>query len=228
MQPYVSTPASQRPAVARRTRALARVERVPMATYRAYHNYTTADHKTMRDTWLAQGYKYISLSIYGPPNDPRYAGVLQSGFAPNSQVEMHGMNATQWQQAFNDQMSQGRGPVMAVATGPYASAVYAAVFEKMSAIPFTQTGLGRSDFDTLNAQAQQGPSTPPAPPNKVANCILSWAGIFGTPNDPRYIGIWSLNPNRIVWNVSRLPPAKDQQWFDASNYQWARHAFSVY
>ena len=199
-----------------------------MATYVAYHGYTTAQHKNASDSHLAQGYKYISLSIYGPPANPLYAGVLKSGFAPNSQVEKHAMNGTQWQQTFNDQVKQGRGPVMAVATGPYASAVYAAVFETMNPIPFTQTGLGRSDFDTLVAQAQQGPTKPPAAPNKVANTILSWTGIFGTADDPRYIGIWTPNPNRIVWNASRLPPTDDQQWFDASNYQWARQVFSVY
>jgi hypothetical protein len=47
-----------------------------MATYVAYHGYTTAQHKSASDTNLAQGYKYVSLSIYGPPNNPLYAGVL--------------------------------------------------------------------------------------------------------------------------------------------------------
>ena len=31
-----------------------------------------------------------------------------------------------------------------------------------------------------------------------------------------------------MWNASRLAPADDQQWFDASNFQWARQVFSVY
>ena len=81
-----------------------------MATYVAYHGYTTAQHKSASDTNLAQGYKYVSLSIYGPPSNPLYAGVLKSGFAANSQVEKHAMNATQWQQTFDDQVHQGRGP----------------------------------------------------------------------------------------------------------------------
>src|SRR5262249_38322659 len=143
------------------------------------------------------------------------AGVLQSGFAPHAQVEMHGMNGTQWQNAFDDQAKKGLGPVMAVATGPFGSAGFAAGFEKMSPLPLPRAGIGPNDFDNLNAKAQP-------------NSILSWAGIFGTPGDPRYIGIWRSNPKRIVWNVSRLPPTEDQQWFEASNYQWARQVFSVY
>lgn len=195
-----------------------------MTAFFAYHNFAAGDHKAARDKYLPLGYKYTSLSVYGPPQNPLYAGVLVGGFAPNSQVEVHGLNATQWQKAFNDQTTVGRGPIIAVATGPFGSATYAAVFEKMNAIPYTKTGISRSDFDTLNQQAQAAPD----PGNPIPNCILSWAGSFGTAADPRYIGIWPANPTRIVWNVSRLNPADDQQWFDASVYQWVRQVFSVY
>jgi CubicO group peptidase (beta-lactamase class C family) len=184
----------------------------------AYHNRSESEHANFASTYLPQGYKYLSISIYGPPDQPLYAGVLMDGFAPNSQQEAHAMDGELWQTIFNDQAAAGWGPVMAVATGPVDQAVYAAVFEPMDSIPLTLTGLLPAEFDNYNQQALG--SKPPT--------MLSWAGLFGTADDPRYIGIWVPNPNRIVWNVSRLSPAEDQQWFDASNYQWARQVFSVY
>lgn len=190
----------------------------------AYHNKTAAEHKGFRDTYLPKGFKYTTLSVYGDPANPLYAGVLISGFAPNAQVEFHGMAGSDWQNTFNTQLKAGRGPVIVTATGPIASATYAAVFETMASVPYTQTGLSASAFDTLNQQAQTSGGTG----NPVPNTILSWTGSFGTADDPRYIGIWKPNPQRIVWNVSRLPPTDDQAWFEASNFQSARQVFSVY
>jgi len=190
----------------------------------AYHGYATADHKAFADKYLGLGYKYLTLSIYGTPAHPVFAGVLLPGFAPNSQREFHSMNSTQFADRFNKEANLGWGPVMVVATGPAGSETYAAVFEKMSAIPYTRNLLTPAQFDSLNASARV------SDPNKSVNpsTILSWAGVHGTKADPRYIGIWTTNPKRIVWNVSRLKPSDDQDWFDASNYQWARGIFSVY
>jgi CubicO group peptidase (beta-lactamase class C family) len=190
----------------------------------AYHGYGSADHKAFSDKYLGLGYKYLTLSIYGKPTKPLFAGVLLSGFTPHVQREFHGMNASQFADRFNTEMKLGWGPVMVIATGPAASETYAAVFEKMSAIPYTKNLLTAAEFDSLNASARV------SDPKKSVNpsTILSWAGVHGTKADPRYIGIWSANPNRIVWNVSRLEPSEDQEWFDASNAQWARAIFSVY
>jgi CubicO group peptidase (beta-lactamase class C family) len=129
------------------------------------------------------------------------------------------MNGDACQSTFEDRAAAGWGPVMVVATGPADQAVFAAVFEAMDNILLTRTALGPADFDSLNEQART--ANPPT-------AILAWAGVYDTADDPRYIGIWVNNPSRIVWNASRLVPAEDQQWFDASVYQWARQAFSVY
>ena len=190
----------------------------------AYHGYPTANHKTFADQYLGLGYKYLTLSIYGTPQHPLFAGVLLPGFAPHVQREFHSMNASQFANRFNTELKLGWGPVMVVATGPAGSERYAAVFEKMSTIPYTRNRLTAAEFDSLNASARV------SDPAKSVNpsTILSWAGVHGTKADPRYIGIWSANPKRIVWNVSRLNPADDQHWFDASNHQWARAIFSVY
>ncbi len=190
----------------------------------AYHGYPTADHKTFADQYLGLGYKYLTLSIYGTPQHPLFAGVLLPGFAPHVQREFHSMNASQFLNRLNTELKLGWGPVMVVATGPAGSERYAAVFEKMSTIPYTRNRLTAAEFDSLNASARV------SDPAKSVNpsTILSWAGVHGTKADPRYIGIWSANPKRIVWNVSRLNPADDQHWFDASNHQWARAIFSVY
>jgi CubicO group peptidase (beta-lactamase class C family) len=183
-----------------------------------YHNRSQSDHATFAATYLPKGYKYQSISIYGPPAQPLYAGVLTDGFAPGAQVEVHGMNLNAWTTTATAQAAAGRRPVMVVATGPADQAVYAAVFEAMDAIPVVKLNLQWADFDDFNGQAFNF-----SPPK-----ILSWTSVYGTADDTRYIGIWVDNPSRIVWNVVQLAPDEDKQWFDASVYQWARRVFSVY
>ena len=42
----------------------------------AWHDRTTANHKEMLDKHAAEGYRTVSLCVYGDRNDPRYAAVV--------------------------------------------------------------------------------------------------------------------------------------------------------
>ena len=43
--------------------------------FQAYHGVTSAQHQTNFDKWSAQGYRMISLSVYGDPGNALYAAV---------------------------------------------------------------------------------------------------------------------------------------------------------
>ena len=43
--------------------------------FQAYHGVTAAEHQANFDKWSAQGYRMISLSVYGDPGNALYAAV---------------------------------------------------------------------------------------------------------------------------------------------------------
>ena len=47
-----------------------------MPQFIAWHGMNLTDHTNLRNQWYAQGYRFISLSIYGAVTDPVYAAVM--------------------------------------------------------------------------------------------------------------------------------------------------------
>ena len=43
--------------------------------FQAYHGVTSTQHQTNFNNLSAQGFRMISLSVYGDPGDARYAAV---------------------------------------------------------------------------------------------------------------------------------------------------------
>jgi len=43
--------------------------------FNAYHGVSSAQHQTNFNHLVAQGYRMISLSVYGDPGNPLYAAV---------------------------------------------------------------------------------------------------------------------------------------------------------
>lgn len=96
--------------------------------FQAYHGVNGAQHQVHFNTLSAQGYRMISLSVYGDSNSPLYAAVWVQRGGP-AWVAVHGIDAAAYQNFFNTQTAKGLVPVLVSATGPYSSAVFAAVFE---------------------------------------------------------------------------------------------------
>src|SRR5271167_2372092 len=98
-------------------------------TFQAYHGVNAAQHQANFNTLSSQGYRMISLSVYGDPGSPLYAAVWVQRGGP-AWVAVHGINAADYQTFFNTWTAKGYVPVLVSAAGPFANAVFAAVFEQ--------------------------------------------------------------------------------------------------
>ena len=197
-----------------------------MVEFQAWHGMTLLEHEALRDQWFAQGYRFVSLSIYGAVANPVYAAVMVKQAEPVAQRDFPVMTALQWQQTFDIQAQQGYGPIILTATGTATDPRFAAVFESQAPIPLTRHGL------TLGSTpgAYQDPATIQGTNYAARNddgLILRWAASYGTPDDRRFAGIWQPNPGATLWNCDALDDTPDyyQARFDAETAAWIRPGF---
>jgi CubicO group peptidase (beta-lactamase class C family) len=162
-----------------------------------WHDKNTAAHIALRDKHKGNGYRPLSLSISGEPDDPRYAAVMVKRPKIIETKSFVGLDQAGYQRTFDDMVKQGFGPFIITATGPSDGAVFAGSFRAMSHIPLTRSNLSQADFIDLNRKQHE------------AGAILVWADAFGTEDDPRYCAIWGPNPERIAWNIDAVDEASE-------------------
>jgi CubicO group peptidase (beta-lactamase class C family) len=194
-----------------------------MVQFEAWHGKTLAEHEALRNQWAAQGYRFVSLSIYGAVNAPVFAAVMVRQAEPVAQRDFPVMTASQWQQTFDTQAQQGYGPIILAATGTAADPRFAAVFEPQASIPLTRHGLTSGAYTDL--ATIQGANFAA----RKDGLILSWAASYGdgTSADQRFAGIWQPNPDATLWNCDGLTDsaADYQARFDAETAAWIRPGF---
>ncbi len=173
--------------------------------FRAYHGVTAGEHQASFEKLSGLGYRMISLSVYGDPEDARYAAVwiLRSG---PPWVAVHGVDAAGYQAFFNTHTAQGYAPVLVSATGGSGNAVFAAVFEQgvtgawvarhgmLSGLPM-QLGT----FQYQNRAAAE------------ARMVLRTVTIYGSAADRRYAAVWQANPTYVKWHVHAADTAAAYQ-----------------
>jgi Polyglycine hydrolase-like, structural repeat len=163
--------------------------------FQAYHGVTGAQHQTKFNSLSAQGFRMISLSVYGDPGDARYAAVWvqRQGAA---WVAVHGVDSAGYQSFFNDWTAKGYVPVLVSATGAISNAIFAAVFEQgipgawsarhgMTSGPDANVGT----FQNLNKTASD------------QKMILRSVAIYGTASDRRYAAVWHANSGFVKWHA---------------------------
>ncbi|MGC2200221.1 MAG: serine hydrolase [Stellaceae bacterium] len=173
--------------------------------FEAYHGVTGAQHQSNFNHLSAQGYRMISLSVFGDPSDARYAAVWVQRQGP-AWVAVHGVDAAGYQSFFNNWTAKGFAPVLVTATGAASNALFAAVFEQGVAGPWLArhgmtSGLPSQagTFQNLNATAHD------------QKLILRSCAIYGTSGDRRYAAIWHANPGFLKWHVHSGDTAADYQ-----------------
>ena len=192
-----------------------------MVQFEAWHGKTLAEHEALRNQWMPQGYRFVSLSIYGAVSAPVFAAVMVKQAVPVAQREFPVMTATEWQQTFDAQAQQGYGPIILAVTGTGADPRFAAVFEPQASIPLTRHGLtGGSYNDPATIQGVNFSA-------RADGLILSWAASYGTSADPVFAGIWQPNLDATLWNCDGLTDsaAYYQARFDAETAAWCRPGF---
>src|SRR6266403_2221964 len=97
--------------------------------FQAYHGVTGAQHQTNFNDLSAQGFRMISLSVYGDPSDAGYAAVWvqRQGAA---WVAVHGVDSAGYQSFFNNWTATGFVPILVSATGTGSNTIFAALFEQ--------------------------------------------------------------------------------------------------
>jgi CubicO group peptidase (beta-lactamase class C family) len=173
--------------------------------FEAYHGVDATQHQANFNTLSSQGYRMISLSVYGDAGSPLYAAVWVQRSGP-AWVAVHGIDASAYQTFFNTWTSQGYVPVLVSATGPIANAVFAAVFEQgiqgpwqarhgVAAGPVNQGG----SFDYLNSSFA------------AQNLYIRSFSIYGDSVNRYYIAVWHANPGYVKWHVHPADPAANYQ-----------------
>jgi len=173
--------------------------------FRAYHGVSAAQHQAEFNTLSAQGYRMISLSVYGDYSSPLYAAVWVQRSGP-AYVAVHGINANDYQTFFNTWTAKGYVPVLVSATGPIASAVFAAVFEQgiqgpwqaRHGVPAGPVNQGGS-FDYFNSSFA------------AQSLYIRSFAIYGDSNNRYYIAVWHANPGYVKWHVHSADPAANYQ-----------------
>jgi hypothetical protein len=151
----------------------------------AWYNQTLPEHVSLYNQYKAQGYGFISLSIYGfPSTGPYYAAVM---IRPAPSQQHHYPNVlgnTQVQQTFNLEAPQGYGPVMIAATGPAAEPMFAVVFEPQYPIALTYWGLGSDSNGGTDNQPGSLLVIPPAFASSRASSTATSSTSLGLPLHP--------------------------------------------
>jgi len=192
-----------------------------MADFVAWHGKTLDQHEALRNEWGAQGYRFLSLSVYGPVTAPIYAAVMIRRPIVVVQRDWPSMTAAQWQQTFNEQAAQGFGPVILAAAGSASDPLFAAVFQAQDPIPLTRHGLTSGNVtDSGTIQGMNNNA-------KSQGLKLHWAASYGSAADPRFAAIWMPNTRTVLWNNDGLvdDAGTYQARFNAETSAWCRPAF---
>jgi CubicO group peptidase (beta-lactamase class C family) len=173
--------------------------------FSAYHGVSANAHQTNFNNLSKDGFRMISLSVYGTPASAQYAAVWvkRSGAA---YVATHGIDGAAYQAFFNTWSAKGYVPVLLSATGSRSNAIFAAVFEKRNYNAWVaKHDMTQAAFDAENDKAKKN------------NLILKTCTTYGSVADRRYAAVWIPNPGFIKWRVySNISDTDYQTQFNAN------------
>ncbi|MEW9547035.1 hypothetical protein [Nonomuraea sp. NPDC050783] len=144
----------------------------------AYHNVSAAQSAEKVRRLKAQGYRPITVNV---SDGERYAAVWVKGGSAQWGI-WQGMSTAGYQKRFEAALKEGAQPVSVSATGPAGSAVFTAVFEKKTGKIYARHGLTGGQFAAANTYAAG------------MGLALTSVDAYGTPDDVRYVAVWSTNP----------------------------------
>ena len=175
--------------------ALSLEARAEPAAIRTFIGKTAAELGPLVRDALAAGFRFASLSLYGPPHAPLYAVLMRRQAAPGDQPHWLALDAKELDKTLAAQAAAGYGPVLIAATGPAAAPVFALVCERQSTPALIRTALksgkptDKATIEGMNRQA------------KREGRILRSVAVYGSGGDLRFAAIWGANEAKTVWNA---------------------------
>jgi CubicO group peptidase (beta-lactamase class C family) len=156
---------------------------------------SAAEHARLREDAARNGYRALSLSIYGPPAAPLFAAVMIKRPAGVEQRELSSLTAAQLSQALDEQGHEGFGPTIIGATGTAADARFAVVLEPQNPLPRTMIALrpgNAADPATFQGANQRA---------KIDGLVPAWMATYGSAAEPCVAAIWKPNLAKTIWNA---------------------------
>ncbi len=169
-----------------------------MTPFRAYHRISGAEHQRWFDQLSTSGYRMISLCVYGPPDDARYAAVWVQRPGP-AYIAFHNRSANEYQRLADTLTPQGYVPVLLSATGDFANATFAGVFEQLNIAWQGRHQITREAFDADDDA------------NQKRGFALRDLCCYGSVGQPLVAAVWlpaSLSVHQSTW-----------RFFDRDTYQ---------
>lgn len=162
----------------------------------AWHNIDSPTLQTNFDKYYAQGYRFVSLSIYGTASAPRFAAVMVKRTNVIPQYAEWGYDAADYQSFFNKYAAQGYGQSIISVTGTADQPLFAAVWEPMSPIPLTRFGLTAGELASLYNEARFDSNGNLLPTTTMPLSL----DVYGDPADRRYAVVVVPNTASTGWN----------------------------
>jgi CubicO group peptidase (beta-lactamase class C family) len=158
-----------------------------MPEWHAYHGRSSAQHQAEFDDLSGRGFRMISLSVYGNPNNLRYAGVWSLRSDP-AFIAFHGKTEAEYQQLFDQHTANGYRPTILCATGGgVAPPIFAGVFEEGTWDFFVRFGADAVQFRRQSDDL------------RAAGFVMRWLSVYGDAVNPRYAGVWEANTRPVSW-----------------------------
>lgn len=155
-----------------------------MKSFVAYHGVDAASHQQRFDELRTQGMRMTWINVSGDPSDARYSAIWVENDG-RAWEGLHNLDATGYQQRFNELTATGLTPSVVSAAGPVDHAVFAALFEQRDVGAWTaRHGLtwgATGQPDTMVGQAELAYKA-----GQVPRCLA----VYGDANDRRFAGIW--------------------------------------
>ena len=181
--------------------ALAPDARAEPAPVRTFIGKTAGELAPLVRDALAEGSRFTSLSLYGPPHAPLYLAVMRRRVAPGEQRHWLALDAKGFGKTLTEQAAAGYGPALIAATGPAATPVFALVCEPQSSLALIRPALksgkptDKATIEGMNREA------------KREGRILRSVVVYGSGADLRFAAIWAANEAKTAWNADAIADA---------------------
>ena len=160
-----------------------------MPEWRAYHGKSSAEHQAEFDDLSGNGFRMISLSVYGDPANARYAAVWVRRAGP-AFIAFHGRSRAEYQQLSDQLTADGfRATILCATGGGPAGEILAGIFEEGTWDCVALAGASATDI-----QAQCGEL-------RTAGFAMRWLSVYGDAANPLYAGVWETNTRPVAWTI---------------------------
>ena len=164
------------------------------AEFYARHGLTSAQYQAAFNQYVGQGFRLAAVDGYSTPGGVRYAAICEK--RPGHRwVARHGLNAAQYQSAFNKYTAQGYRPVDISATGHgQGNGAFAALWDKSSGQWVARHGLTSAQYQAaFNDYVGKGYRLTDVEGYMTQGGVVRYAAVWVRGKGPTWIARHGLN-----------------------------------